>query len=69
MRRTPVTSSNIASVGYDAVSATLEIEFYGGSVYQYFDVPEVEYQGLMHADSHGKYLNANIKDRYRYTRL
>lgn len=69
MQRTPVTSSNVVSVGYDAKYLILEIEFQSGSVYQYFDVPEFEFQSLMQADSHGKYLNANIKDHYRYTRL
>ena len=69
MNRTPVTSSNVATVGYDANTMTLEVEFQNGSVYQYFDVPEVEYQGLMTTDSVGKYLNQNIKNNYRYTKI
>ena len=69
MNRTPVTSSNVARVGYDANTMTLEVEFQNGSVYQYFDVPEVEYQGLMTADSVGKHLNQNIKNNYRYTKI
>ena len=39
MNRTPVNSSNVSSVGYDPTSLTLEVEFHGGAVYQYFDVP------------------------------
>ena len=69
MERTPVSSSNLASVGYQPASLTLEVEFVKGSVYQYFDVPEFEWRGLMQAGSHGTYFNANIKDRYRFTRL
>ena len=69
MNRTPVTSSNVATVGYDANTMTLEIEFQNGSVYQYFSVPEVEYQGLITADSVGKYLNQNIKNNYQYTKI
>ena len=69
MKRNPVTSSIVVSVGYDAKSLTLEMEIHGGSVYQYFDVPEFEFQSLMQADSHGKYFNANIRDHYRYTKL
>ena len=38
MNREPVESSNLVSVGYDGNMATLEIEFKGNSVYQYFDV-------------------------------
>ncbi len=44
MDRTPVSSSNLASVGYDSESMVLEIEFLNGSVYQYFDAPENEYE-------------------------
>ena len=47
MNRTPVRSSNIASVGYE--NGTLEIAFVDGGVYQYFNVPEHVYQGLMSA--------------------
>lgn len=39
MQRTPVDSSTMAAVGYDADSETLEIEFVNGHLYQYFDVP------------------------------
>jgi hypothetical protein len=69
MNRNPVTSSNIASIGYDDASATLEIEFKNGSIYQYFDVSQREYEGLISADSHGSYLAQNIKGRYRYSKV
>jgi hypothetical protein len=39
MDRTPVSSSNLSSVGYDPDEQILEIEFNGGRVYQYYDVP------------------------------
>ena len=68
MERVPVTSSTIRSVGYDAESQTLEIEVTSGSIYQYFDVPEVEHQSLVTASSVGAYLARNIKNRYRYAR-
>lgn len=32
MDRRPVRSSNVASVGYDESSSTLEVEFHGGRV-------------------------------------
>lgn len=66
MNRTPVSSSDVASVGYEPSTMTLEVEFHSGAVYQYFDVPEVEYQNLMSAGSVGKYLNQNIKNSFRY---
>jgi len=64
--RTPVSSSNVRSVGYDADSRVLEVEFHDGGVYQYYDVPRSVHQGLVSAASHGSYLHAHIRDRYRY---
>lgn len=69
MERTPVNSSNIAAIGYDEDTQILEIEFMDGSVYQYSGVPPSEHDGIMNADSKGKYLHANIKKRYSYVKL
>jgi hypothetical protein len=69
MNRKPVSSSNLKSVGYDQSSNTLEIEFHGGRVYQYYNVPKKIYQGLMAASSHGRYHHRRIKDSYRYSRI
>lgn len=68
MNRTPVTSSNVVSIGYDPGSMTLEVEFRDGAIYQYFDVPEVVYQELMHASSIGQYMHNNIRNAYRYAK-
>ena len=62
-----VRSSNLAGVGYDG--STLTIEFRGGRVYEYYGVPGFEYIGLMNASSHGKYFHANIRNGYRYRRI
>lgn len=67
--RIPITSSNIASVGYDENSQTLEIEFSNGSVYQYFDVPVNIYQGMMTSSSHGQYFLQHIKGIYQYNKV
>ena len=39
MEREQVESSNLASVGYDAVNVVLVIEYNNGGIYQYFDDP------------------------------
>lgn len=66
MDRLPVNSSNVAAVGYDANSSTLEVEFKSGSVYQYFDVPDQHFHALSGGSvSAGRYLNAEIKPHYR----
>jgi len=69
VERQPVDSSNIHSVGYDPSTGTLEVEFHGGSVYEYSDVPEAVYQALMSASSKGSYLNRQVKPRYRFRQL
>lgn len=67
MERVSVSSSNIASVGYDKEEQTLEVEFNSGAVYQYFQVPVNVYEGLISASSVGKYFNANVRDVYSYS--
>lgn len=64
MRRIPVRSSVIASVGYDGDTAVLEVEFRSGDLYRYFAVPPSVHQALIAADSPGAYFNRNISDRY-----
>ena len=61
MDRIPVDSSNLASVGYDQESGTLEIEFHSGRVYRYTGVPRYLYEGLMQAPSKGRFFNSEIK--------
>lgn len=69
MERIPVDSSNIASIGYDEDTNTLEIEFHNGGVYQYFDVPFDVYDGMMEAGSKGQYLAQQIKGQFRYVKV
>jgi hypothetical protein len=69
VKRTPVSSSSIASVGYDAKARILEVEFVHGHVYRYRDVPAAVVRAFLSAPSLGAYLNANIRDVYRYTRV
>ena len=66
IKRIPVISSNIASVGYDAVKMILEIEFHHGAVYQYLDVPEKVYEELMSSPSQGAYFMNEIKGKFEY---
>jgi len=69
MQRENVESSNISSIGYDPRSRVLEVEFHGGSVYHYLDVPSPVYDELMGAESHGKYLCSDVKGVYLYERV
>lgn len=69
MNQIPVSSSNIASVGYDVRTQTLQVEFLSGSFYQYFDVPQNVFDGFITAGSKGRYFAVNIKGIYRYAKV
>lgn len=69
MNRIAVSSSNVASVGYDQYSNTLEIEFHSGGVYQYSGVPQNIYTNLVNASSVGSYLAHHVKGVYSYRRI
>ena len=69
MLRQVVTSEIIDSVGYDAETLTLEVQFRNGWLYRYDDVPAEIYRALMSADSHGRYLKRNIVDQFVTTRI
>ena len=73
MQRQPVESSNLKSVGFesyiDSAQGILEVEFKSGSVYQYFQVPEVIYHELLNAESKGRYHYHNIRGEFDYERI
>ncbi|MEV5354646.1 KTSC domain-containing protein [Streptomyces sp. NPDC052693] len=62
MQRISVVSSNLASVGYEPDSGTLEVQFRNGSVYRYAGVPAGVHSGLMNAASKGGYLHTFVKE-------
>ena len=64
MERLAVSSSNIASIGYDSAFLTLEVEFNNGAIYQYYDVTEDVYTDLLNASSIGSYSSHNIRNAY-----
>jgi hypothetical protein len=74
MNRQTVSSSQLHSVGFDALTNTLEIQFLNktgqpGSVYLYSNVPESVYKELMEAPSVGSYFGSMIKSTYSYTKV
>jgi KTSC domain-containing protein len=69
VKRTLVDSSMMASVGYDAKHATLEIEFCTGDVYEYFDVPRGVFRALLASSSKGRFFHAEIDGVYRFEKV
>jgi hypothetical protein len=65
MQLTPVQSSNIAAVGYDAIQNILHIQFKGNdTVYQHHGVPAEAHALMMSVDSIGSFYARNIKKNY-----
>jgi hypothetical protein len=64
-----VNSSMLSRVRYDPKNGFLDVVFRTGEKYRYKDVPPDEYNGLMTAESHGKYMQMHIIDRYEVVRL
>lgn len=69
MNREPVASSNIASIGYDEPTQTLEVEFTSGAIYQYYNVTQAIVDQLMQSGSKGQFLAYQIKSVYPYSRV
>jgi hypothetical protein len=68
MERVPVDSSNVSEIGYDVDEMVLEVEFHGGAVYRYHDVPADVHEELMTSASVGRFIATRIKGVYRCER-
>lgn len=64
-----LSSRDIALVGFDGETGTLEVVFRSGGVYRYREVPENVYHGLMGAPSHGTFFQEKIKKQYSYVKV
>jgi hypothetical protein len=69
IQRQPVNSSDIASIGYDADSEILEIEFKATGVYRYFSVPKTVAEEFQRTPSPGKFFLQNIKGKYAWEKV
>lgn len=69
VRRVPVDSSAVASIGYDAATSQLEVEFVGGGVCRCFGVPRRRVEELLAAASIGGYVTRHIKPNHPYVEV
>ena len=69
MRHVDVQSTLIHSVGYDAETGVLEVQFQDGNTYRFYDVEPEVYEEFLDAPSKGQYFNDYIRDAYLFTRL
>jgi hypothetical protein len=61
-------SSNIAAVGYDVDTQTLGVRFHNGIAGEYADVPADKHRAMLTAESAGKFLNREIKNKHAWNR-
>ncbi len=66
---TPVNSSQISHIGYNAAEQTMDVQFKSGGLYRYHKVTPEKHAALMAADSIGKHLGQNIKGKHEFTKL
>ena len=64
-------STALRAVRYDPGTRTLRVLFTNGSLYEYLDVPPDVVGGLLDpgGGSHGRYFQAEIRDRYEFHEL
>jgi hypothetical protein len=65
IKREPVQSTALASVGYSKRLRALEIEFRNGAIYRYLDIPPAIYHDLMNAPSKARFYDENIRRKFR----
>lgn len=68
MKRERVGSTNVHSVGYDADTRTMEVEFHGGGVYRYHNVPAEVHRRVVDSKSVGGALASHVVGKYRHVK-
>lgn len=64
----PRESSNLLRHNYNPKTKELRLQL-NSSYYLYKDVPKSVYEGLLEAESHGKYFYAHIREKYPTSRI
>jgi len=64
----PVDATQLVSAGYDGDTETLYIEFKGGIVYKYLEVPLNVFNNLKNSSSPGRFFVSSIRQFYDYSR-
>ncbi|MGC0370107.1 hypothetical protein RKD05_002359 [Microbacterium sp. SLBN-111] len=67
MQMQPVVSTNVAAVGYDAMSNTLRVQFQNGGIYDYHDVDPSLYESMLQPNPWRRV--GSIVRRHRYRKL
>ena len=63
----PVSSSNVAAIGYQ--DHVIEVHFHNGYVYQYTGTTETLFHEFLTASSKGKFVHQRLKNQYPAHRI
>lgn len=69
MKREPVQSSTIASIGYDVPAQVLEICFKTGKIYRFYHVPPKIADGLMASVSKGRFFREKVRGKFPHEQV
>ena len=69
MDRINVDSKNISKIGYSVSQKILEITFWNGDVYEYYEVPIGIRAEMIASDSIGKFFHSRIKDNFAFKKI
>lgn len=68
MRSIP--STNLAEVGFDEQSETMEVVFdHAGERYRFFNITPTTFEAMMNANTPGKYFYHHIRLSYPYVQI
>ncbi len=65
IKRVPIQSTALATVGYSKRLRALEIEFRNGAIYRYLDVGPDVCEALFKANSKARFYDQNVRHKYR----
>lgn len=69
MRLRKIASSHLSAAGYDEKKKILSVQFEGGEIYDYFDVPPAVYQEMLDAQPHPwTAVNRQLRNGFDYRR-
>ncbi len=61
-----ITSEAIAQIEYDAATRTLFVQFTSDGWYGYLNVPAAVHDAFVAAESHGRFFQDRVRDRYAF---
>jgi hypothetical protein len=64
MKREPIQSASLVSVGYSPCASVLEVELTGGEVRQFLNVPTSVYDALLESPHRDGFFLEHVRERF-----